>query len=216
MTVGITEFDTAQGVSALAAFAAVHLLVAASPGPAFLAVSRTAIATSRSAGVIAAAAMATGALIWAIGTLLGLHVLFAKAPWLYDALRLGGAAYLIYLGLGMLRAAWRGGAAETQAAAAPAGHRTFLRCLAVQLSNPKAAVFFGSIFVTLLPAAAPLWVKGAALVILAVNEFGWYALVATVLSAPSARRIYGNAKRGLNVLFGGFLTALGAKLALER
>ncbi|HET6161601.1 MAG TPA: LysE family transporter [Dongiaceae bacterium] len=211
----MTDFSLSQGVSVLAAFAAVHLLVAASPGPAFLAVSRTAISASRSAGVIGAAAMATGALIWAVATLFGLHVLFAQSPWLYDALRLGGAAYLIYLGVGMLHAAWRGKGGEPMQLV-PAGRATFVRCLAVQLSNPKAAVFFGSIFVTLLPAEAPLWVKGAALAILAINEFSWYALVAMVLSAPRARRIYGNAKRGLDALFGGFLTALGVKLALSR
>lgn len=209
------DFSLSQGVSVLAAFAAVHLLVAASPGPAFLAVSRTAIGTSRAAGLIAAAAMATGALVWAVATFFGLHVLFAQAPWLYDALRLGGAAYLIYLGVGMLREAWRGGA-PVETVVPAAGRATFLRCLAVQLSNPKAAVFFGSIFVTLLPAEAPLWVKGAALAILVMNEFGWYALVALVLSAPRARRIYGNAKRALDALFGGFLTVLGVKLALSR
>lgn len=209
------DFSLSQGVSVLAAFAAVHLLVAASPGPAFLAVSRTAIGTSRAAGLIAAAAMATGALVWAVATFFGLHVLFAQAPWLYDALRLGGAAYLIYLGVGMLREAWRGGA-PVETVVPAAGRATFLRCLAVQLSNPKAAVFFGSIFVTLLPADAPLWVKGAALAILVMNEFGWYALVALVLSAPRARRIYGNAKRALDALFGGFLTVLGVKLALSR
>ncbi len=209
------DFSLSQGVSVLAAFAAVHLLVAASPGPAFLAVSRTAIGTSRSAGLIAAAAMATGALVWAVATFFGLHVLFAQAPWLYDALRLGGAAYLIYLGIGMLREAWRGGA-PVETVVPAAGRATFLRCLAVQLSNPKAAVFFGSICVTLLPADAPLWVKGAALAILAMNEFGWYALVALVLSAPRARRVYSRAKRALDALFGGFLTVLGVKLALSR
>ncbi|HJR22713.1 MAG TPA: LysE family transporter [Dongiaceae bacterium] len=209
------DFSLSQGVSVLAAFAAVHLLVAASPGPAFLAVSRTAIGTSRSAGLIAAAAMATGALVWAVATFFGLHVLFAQAPWLYDALRLGGAAYLVYLGIGMLREAWRGGA-PVESVVPAAGRATFLRCLAVQLSNPKAAVFFGSIFVTLLPADAPLWVKGAALAILVMNEFGWYALVALVLSAPRARQIYSKAKRALDALFGGFLTVLGVKLALSR
>ena len=120
----------------------------------------------------------------------------------------------MWLGIGMLREAWRGGLqAEVLAVA---GRATFLRCLAVQLSNPKAAVFFGSIFVTLLPTDAPLWVKGAALAILAMNEFGWYALVALVLSAPKARRIYSQAKRALDALFGGFLTVLGLKLALSR
>ncbi|WP_119300166.1 LysE family transporter [Dongia deserti] len=213
----MTDFSLSQGVSVLTAFAAVHLLVAASPGPAFLAVSRTAISNSRSAGVIAAAAMATGALIWAVATFFGLHLLFAQAPWLYDAMRLGGAAYLIYLGVGMLREAWRGGDMSAESVQLAVARRaTFLRCLAVQLSNPKAAVFFGSIFVTLLPVDAPLWLKGAALAILAMNEFGWYALVALVLSAPRARRIYSNAKRGLDALFGGFLTALGVKLALSR
>lgn len=212
----MTDFSLSQGVSVLAAFAAVHLLVAASPGPAFLAVSRTAIGTSRTAGLIAAAAMATGALVWAVATFFGLHLLFAQAPWLYDALRLGGAAYLMYLGIGMLRDAWRGGGDATGSVQRAQARGTYLRCLAVQLSNPKAAVFFGSIFVTLLPADAPLWLKGAALAILAMNEFGWYALVALVLSAPRARRVYGAAKRGLDALFGGFLTALGVKLALER
>jgi len=212
----MTDFSLSQGLSALAALFVVHLLVVASPGPAFLAVSRTAISTSRAAGVVAAGGMATGALIWAIATLFGLGILFAKAPWLYDAMRLGGAAYLIYLGFGMLRSAWRGERMSAGNAVAPAGRRTYLRSLAVQLSNPKAAVFFGSIFVTLLPAASPLWVKGAALAILGINEFGFYGLVAVVLSAPRSQRIYGNAKRGLDALFGGFLTALGVKLALSR
>lgn len=212
----MTDVSLSQGVSALAALFVVHLLVVASPGPAFLAVSRTAISSSRTAGVTAAAAMATGALIWAVATLFGLHILFAKAPWLYDAMRLCGAAYLIYLGIGMLRSAWRGERMASHDVAPMAGHRTFVRSLGVQLSNPKAAVFFGSIFVALLPAEAPLWVKGAALAILGVNEFGFYALVAVVLSTPRAQRIYGNAKRGLDALFGGFLTVLGLKLALSR
>ncbi len=212
----MTELSLSQGVSALAALFVVHLLVVASPGPAFLAVSRTAISTSRAAGVVAASGMATGALIWAVATLFGLDMLFAGAPWLYDAMRLGGAAYLIYLGIGMLRSAWRGDRMASDGAAPAASHRTFLRSLGVQLSNPKAAVFFGSIFVALLPVAAPLWVKGAALAILGINEFGFYALVAVVLSTPRAQRVYGKAKRALDALFGGFLTVLGVKLALSR
>ena len=49
----MTDFSLSQGVSALAALFAVHLLAVASPGPAFLAVSRTAIGASRSAGLVA-------------------------------------------------------------------------------------------------------------------------------------------------------------------
>jgi threonine efflux protein len=213
-----SAFTLAQGLSVLATFIAVHLLIAMSPGPAFLAVSRTAIGTSRKAGLIAAAAMALGAVIWAIGTLLGLHILFEKLPWLYDILRYGGAAYLIYLGLGMLLSAWRGKVPiETLTLTRAVSHRAvFLRCLAVQLSNPKAAVFFGSVFVAVLPAAAPVWLKASVLAVLAMNEFGWYALVALALSGGRVRRAYIGAKRWIDGVFGGFLTALGVKLALVR
>lgn len=123
-------------------------------------------------------------------------------------------AILVYLGIGMLREAWHSG--PQAEAPAPAGRATFRRCLAARMSNPKAAVFFGSAFVTLLPADAPLWVTGAALAILAINEFGWFALVALVLSATGARRVYGQAKRALDALFGGFLMVPGVKLALSR
>lgn len=213
-----SAFTLAEGLSVLATFIAVHLLIAMSPGPAFLAVSRTAIGTSRRAGLIAAAAMALGAVIWAIGTLLGLHILFEKLPWLYDILRYGGAAYLIYLGLGMLLGAWRGNAPveATELTRAITHRSVFLRCLAVQLSNPKAAVFFGSVFVAVLPAAAPLWLKAAVVAVLAMNEFGWYALVALALSGGRVRRAYVGAKRWIDGVFGGFLTALGVKLALVR
>src|SRR5687768_14925651 len=121
--------DFSHGVSALAALFVVHLLVVASPGPAFLAVSRTAISSSRAAGVVAAGGMATGALIWAVATLFGLEMLFANAAWLYDAMRVGGAAYLIYLGIGMLRCAWRSDRMTSNGAAPAASHRTFLRSL---------------------------------------------------------------------------------------
>ena len=69
------------------------------------------------------------------------------------------------------------------------GWQGFLRALLLQLSNPKIMVFFGSIFLSLLPAQSPGWLDGAALAIVAVNEFTWFALLALLFSgvapAPS-------------------------------
>jgi threonine/homoserine/homoserine lactone efflux protein len=210
------DFGLIEAASSLAAFFLVHMVVVATPGPAFFAVTRVAVSSSRQAGLIAAIAMTLGALAWGLATLLGLHVLFEKAPWLYNAMRLGGAAYLIYMGIGMLRAGWRGDRAAAAKATVAAGRSTFLNCLGVQLSNPKAAVYFGSVFVTLLPEAAPLWFKATALALMGCMEFGWYALVAMVLSVPKARAVYASAKRALDLVFGGILTGLGIKLALSR
>ena len=67
------------------------------------------------------------------------------------------------------------------------GWQGFLRALLLQLSNPKIMVFFGSIFLSLLPAQSPGWMDGAALAIVAVNEFTWFALLALLFSGGRAR-----------------------------
>ena len=211
----MTDFTLSQGLSALAALFAVHLLVVASPGPAFLAVSRTAISSSRAAGIAAAAGLATGALIWAVATMFGLDVLFARVPWLYDAMRLGGAAYLIYLGLGMLRSAWRGERMHGDAAG-PAGNRAFLRSLGVQLSNPKVIVFFSGIMAALLPRDLSPQHGVIVVMIVAFNEFVWYALVSLLFSGGRAQRLYRDARVWIERVTGGVLAVLGLRLALDR
>jgi threonine/homoserine/homoserine lactone efflux protein len=67
---------------------------AMSPGPSFVMVARTAVASSRSDGVVAALGMGLGGTIFAIAALLGLHALLALVPWLYLAVKTAGGAYL--------------------------------------------------------------------------------------------------------------------------
>jgi len=103
-------------VVALAGIGTVHLLAAMSPGPAFVVVTRVSVGESRKAALGAAFGVATAALIWAIAATLGMHLLLARAAWLYDVLKLMGGAYLVWLGF----QAWRH-ADEPAAPAAPAG-----------------------------------------------------------------------------------------------
>ena len=76
------------------------------------------------------------------------------------------------------------------------GWQGFLRALLLQLSNPKIMVFFGSIFLSLLPAQSPGWLDGAALAIVAVNEFTWFALLALLFSGESGARLL-SSRQGL-------------------
>src|SRR6202007_2105666 len=84
-------------VQPLVTVAVVHLLAAMSPGPSFITVSRTALASGRSAGLASALACGFGVLPWAIGALLGIVIVFKQAPWLYVALKAAGGLYLLYL-----------------------------------------------------------------------------------------------------------------------
>lgn len=198
----------------LLGLAAVHLMAAASPGPSFVLVAQTAVGSGRRAGLLAAFAMMLGALIWAAAALYGLQALFARFEWLYLAMRIGGGLYLLYLAV-ML---WRH-AHEPLPEPSAAGDKTgavqgFVRALLLQLSNPKVMVFFGSIFLALLPAHPPTGMQVATLAIVAFNEFTWYALITLLFSGGPARAIYRRAKFWLDRIMGGALALLGLRLAL--
>lgn len=92
----------------------------------------------------------------------------------------------------------------------------FLKALLLQLSNPKVMVFMGSIFVSLLPAQPPAWMDATVLVIVAANEFTWFALLALLFSGETARAFYRRTKPWLDRFMGGALALLGLKLALDR
>lgn len=200
----------------LAGFALAHLLAAASPGPSFAFITHTAVSRSRGAAVLASLAMAVGAFVWAAGALFGLQAILKQVAWLELGLRLAGAAYLVWLGIMLLRAKPGPVAAVAPPAVRGGSPALFLRALLLQLSNPKVMVFFGSIFVALLPAAAPHWVFLAALGIVFVNEFCWYALVSLLFSTPGVRRAFDRWRVWVDRVTGGFLTLLGIRLAFDR
>jgi threonine/homoserine/homoserine lactone efflux protein len=201
-------------VPPLLVLAVVHLLAAMSPGPSFITVSRTALASGRAAGLAAALACAFGALPWAVGAMAGLALIFAQAQWLYATLKLLGGLYLVYLAAMV----WRYADSPLEALdAAPlqslgsAFRETFL----AQVANPKIAVFFSSIFVTVLPQEPPLSMMAAILAIVFVNEFSWYAMVALGFSAPRPRAIYVRAKPWIDRVMAALVGFLGAKLIAD-
>src|SRR5262245_492054 len=147
-------------VVALAGLAVVHLLAVASPGPSTMLVVQTAAVAGRRGGLLSAFAMMVGAVAWASAALFGLQVLFARFEWLYAAFQLAGAVYLIYLAIMLWRHA-REPLPELPgvSAAAAMGWPGFARALLLQLSNPKIMVFFGSIFLSVLPQHMPVWME---------------------------------------------------------
>jgi threonine/homoserine/homoserine lactone efflux protein len=201
-------------IVALLGLALVHLLAVASPGPSTVLVIQTAAVAGRRGGLLAALAMMAGALLWAAAALFGLQALFARFEWLYLAFRVGGAIYLFYLAVQLWRHA-RDPLPEIAVGRAIrlTGWQGFLRALLLQLSNPKIMVFFGSIFLSLLPQNLPAWMDATVLAIVAANEFTWFALLALLFSGGPARAFYRRAKFWLDRFMGGALALLGLRLA---
>ena len=201
----------------LLAFALAHLAAVASPGPSFVVVVKSTLTGRRVEGVWCAFGMGLGTLNWAAAAWFGLAALFGVVPWLYTVLKLAGACYLIYLAIQLWRHAGQPLPVVTAKNAAGVSHQGALRAvrlgLLTQLANPKVAVFFGSIFLALLPPEPSHLVLAAVFLIVFVNEFAWYSLVALVIGAEPVRVRYARVKalvdRGTGLVLGG----LGIRLA---
>ena len=199
---------------ALLGLAIVHLLAVASPGPSTVLVVQTAAVSGRRGGMIAAVAMMLGAVAWAAAALYGLQALFAEFAWLYRVFQVAGGLFLIYLAIQM----WRHAAEplpEIALAASGSDGQIFVRALLLQLSNPKIMVFFGSIFLSVLPQHMPGWMQAVVLALVAFDEFTWFALLALTFSGGTARAFYRRTKVWLDRTMGGALALLGLRLALS-
>ena len=200
---------------ALFGLAVVHLLAVASPGPSTVLVIQTAAVAGRRGGLLAAFAMMVGALAWAAAALYGLQALFAQFEWLYVAFRIGGALFLLYLAVMIWRHA-KDPLPEiaVDRTAHMTGWQGFMRALLLQLSNPKIMVFFGSIFLSVLPQNLPSWMDATVLAIVAVYVFCWFALLALLFSGGPARAFYRRAKVWIDRVMGGVLGLLGVRLII--
>jgi threonine/homoserine/homoserine lactone efflux protein len=199
----------------LAGVAAANILGAMSPGPAFVLTVRTAVAGGRDAAWAPIAGLALGATLWCAAAIWGLQAVFLAAPWLARALPLAGGAFLLYLAVMI----WRGAATPppridgTGTGASHAGGG-FLPAFVLQVTNPKIMVFFGSIFMAVLPAQMPLWVELTIVAMIFVNEFVWYGIVATVFGSAPARAAYGRAKLWIDRAMAVLLFGLGIRILL--
>ncbi|MEA5097685.1 MAG: LysE family translocator [Burkholderiaceae bacterium] len=202
------EFFTLLGIVGAVAIGAV------SPGPTFLMVARTSVATSRANGIAAAFGIGIGGVIYTVAALAGLQALFAAVPSLYLVLKLAGGLYLVYLGYRI----WTGAAQPLELAVAVDGtptqdsKRAFWTGLATQLSNPKAAVFYASIFAAFQFHDFSLLLNLCIISAIFMIECGWYVLVATVLSSTQPRAAYLRYKAWIDRSAGGVMAVLGLRL----
>ncbi|AWN15030.1 LysE family translocator [Salinisphaera sp. LB1] len=202
-------------VPELATLGTVLLLGCISPGPDFVAVTSHSLADRRS-GLRIACGIAAAITLWALLSVAGLAFVLSRVAVLYEGVRLAGAAFLVYLGIRILVSTWHGGPAATAPTRVATKHGSFKRGFLIGITNPKSAVFFSSLFATILPAHAPAWVYGATIALAAGTAFGWFIALALAFSLGRIQRLYAKARRGIDTVMGALLTALGLRLALVR
>jgi len=195
----------------LATIGLIHLLAVMSPGPSFLVTARTAVARSRADGIKVALGLGAGSIVWSAAALLGLNILFREFHWLFVGMKVAGALFLLWIAYQIFRHADDPIELE-QGAKLERVRGPLLHGFLTQISNPKVVVFFGSIFVAMLPGAAPVWMIVALIVMVTVNEVAWYSLVSLFFGSQPVRRVYLVAKRWIDRVTGVFLGLLGLRL----
>jgi threonine/homoserine/homoserine lactone efflux protein len=196
----------------LAAFVGVSLVVIVTPGQDTALTIRNSLRGRRRAGLATAAGVATGQACWTIATSAGLAALLVASEGLFVALKLLGAAYLVYLGgralLDALRSRQRHAALDGGSSGAP-----FRQGLLSNLGNPKMAVFFTS----LLPQFAGRFSSLLALGFLFCSlTFVWLCGYAIVVARAGDLLRRPRVRRALDGATGICLVGFGLRLAAER
>lgn len=204
----MTDLTLAQVI----AFNVTLLAAMAAPGPAFLLVLRNSIADGRRAGILTGIGLGLVAALWTGAALLGLAALFEIVPWLYSALKIGGALYLIYLAWGM----WRDAAKPLDEPSATTRRRAFRSGVIVNLANPKSVLFAGAVIVVIFPAG--LSATDGLLIVTnhLLIEICVYTAMAYGLSTPPARSAYLRLKVWADRMAAAIMGALGLRLLVER
>ena len=200
-------------LAAFLAFAGLVIFAAVSPGPAVLMSARTGLTEGFRTGFMLAMGIGAGAVVWASAAMFGLNLVFAAAPTLLWALKLGGAAYLIWMAVHLWRDAKTPLVTEDARPVPRTAVSAFRLGLFTQLANPKPAVMFSAIFLGTVPQGTPLWIYGALLALIFTAETAWNSLVARIFSLERTRARYISLKTVIDRSFGGLLALLGIKIA---
>ncbi|MGI9303321.1 MAG: LysE family translocator [Gammaproteobacteria bacterium] len=206
----------------LLAFLAATALFAYMPGPSMLYAAAQTVARGRTAGLKASLGIHLGGYVHVVAAAGGLSVLFHVIPALYVAVKVVGAIYLVWLGLAMIHSATKSESSTrlvTSGRAKSARH-AFLESIAVEVLNPKTAIFFLAFLPQFVEPAGslPVWVQLMVLGTVVNLAFSsadllcvWFAgaIVEGFRRTPRTGRI-------MECIGGSLLVGLGAHLAFQR
>jgi RhtB (resistance to homoserine/threonine) family protein len=196
--------------------AVVHLLAVMSPGPDFVMVTRNSLVYSRKTGIYSAIGLGLGILVHVIYSLVGIGIIISQSVVLFNIIKFIGAAYLIYIGYKSLTSKTsylntKDSMQKKDISQWKAINTGFL----TNVLNPKATLFFLSLFTIVISPETPLFVKIFMGVEMAIATALWFALVAFLISnhhvKSKIQKVQGKAEK----VIGFILIGLGVKVALS-
>lgn len=205
-----------QNLLLIASISAVYIAALISPGPDFFIAVRNSLKHSRKTGIYTAIGIGFGIMVHVFYCLAGLAFVISQSIMLFNAIKLLGAAYLVYIGIKSLRSKSSNITIEevekeqdiTTLQAIKIGFLT-------NVLNPKATIFFLGLFTFVITPETPAAVLGVAAVMMVLLTMIWFSLVATFFSHSRIQKLYNRFQGAFNKTLGGLLILLGIKVAVS-
>jgi threonine/homoserine/homoserine lactone efflux protein len=198
-------------LSTLATIWLLHIVATVTPGANTLLVSQLAAGNRGPGALFAAIGVAVGSVSWAALAVLGVGIVFNAFPVLRLSLQVIGGLYLLYVAVRLWLSGSLGPTIGTDSVSPMVAFRLGLL---TNFTNPKAALFFGSVFSACFPVNPDPALLVAAVALVFVNSLGWYVLLAHVFSREAVRFAYLRKRRAAGKVAGIVLGTLGFRVLL--
>jgi len=176
------------------ALAIIHFLAVVAPGPDFAVTIRQSVRFGRLVGICTALGIGAGISVHVLYTLLGVGALMHTTPWLLTVAKVVGGAYILYLGVSLIRSKPKTVLEGDKGADQPMAEQTLLKAFSTgfltNATNPKATLFFLAIFTSLISATTPLEVQALYGVWMCFVNALWFVIVALFFSSTRVRLLF--------------------------
>ncbi len=200
------------------ALAAIAFLGALAPGPDFIIVTFHSLKYGRKAGFYTAFGVGLGCLIHITYCVAGIGYIVMQSVLLFNILKYVGAAYLVYIGVkALLAKSTLPNMEQNQYKSEQANHFSSFTVMKkgflVNALNPKATLFFVSVFSQVISPETPWIIQASYGLEMALIGLIWFCLLSIILTTPKLKMQLNKMQKVIDKLLGGFLVALGLKIA---
>ncbi|HAY71736.1 MAG TPA: amino acid transporter [Saprospirales bacterium] len=202
-------------IELIGSVALIHLVAVISPGPDFLVMVRNSLSFGRRVGFWTAIGIGCGIMIHIFYSFIGLGLLISQSEILYNIVKYLGTAYLIYLGYGAFFSVSKPLELEQQPISENSNlssAKAFQIGFLTNVLNPKATLFFLSLFTMVIKPDVDRFIFGIISVILVVDTMLWFILLSYLITYKNIRIIFVKRQNAFNKIFGVLLLLMAIKI----
>lgn len=193
--------------------ASAHALAVASPGPDFAIVMRQSLVFGRRFAILTSIGIGLAILVHVAYAVLGIGLLIRDTLWLFTSIKVAGAAYLLYIGWQAIRVQkaeikdFKPVSRDTMTST-----KAFRQGFITNVLNPKATLFFLSLFTTIVSAETPMAVQALYGIWMSVMTGAWFVFLSLMLTQQKVRQFFANFGHWIDRILGAFLIILAILL----